>query len=124
MSSNNNDPKKEVTDVLTDHLVDLLKSAVGNAGLLKQDLSNLTDTGRSMLSEKLRNDLLDSDSFLDGLSEKVAGRLDAKKKRTVMAWANRATSVLGWFITTLIALCAISDNVKRLVLQVLNASLG
>lgn len=86
---------------------------------LKSDLSNMTATAKDSFVDSIKNSILDSTSFREDVADAVVDMVIQRQKKTVWYWVKLIGAVLGWAVGIFIALASVSDNVKSLLLMLL-----
>lgn len=105
---------------------DLVKSAVEAecSGLLRSDLNNITDQGKSMISQNIRKEITDSDEFLTTVTEKVTKRIDDNNRKSFWGKCDTAMKFVGYAFSAITFLCAVSEAFKGFVSRLVGWLLG
>lgn len=114
------------TDRLSQNIELLIRTTVaeGVSTLLRQDLSNLSDTGKEKLVVGISEKLIDSNNFLESIVSKVEQRLSSQRKKRLMACINQVMFFIGWLVIVVISFIAASDTISNWFLSMVIMILG
>lgn len=82
-------------------------------------MSNLTAQAEKKFLESIKATILDSSSFREDVADVVVEMVTQRQKKTVWYWVKLSGAVFGWIVGIFIALASVSDNVKSLLLMLL-----
>lgn len=86
---------------------------------LKSDLSNMTAPAKEGFVDSIKSSILDSTSFREDVANAVVDMVIQRQKKSVWNWLIWIGAIFGWAVGILIAMASVSDNVKSLLLMLL-----
>ena len=82
-------------------------------------MSNLTAQAEKRFLKSIKATIIDSTSFREDVASAIVEMVIQRQKKAAWYWVKLSGAVFGWAIGIFIALASVSDNVKSLLLMLL-----